>query len=150
MTYDEVWKSIPLFEERYRVSSHGRIMSVARTVAFGYDHLARVPVEDHILKCKIKNGQLRVSLYLTGAKDARYIGIARLVLSVFVCPPPFGKKSIAFCIDRNIENCRLDNLVWVPRSYLLAINTDRVPEKSLDYWVGLYHKEESMNLGQTP
>lgn len=125
--YPEVWKTINGFPN-YEISSYGRVRSVARTVEHGYDYIAKSLKADMFLKRTLASGQFRVALYCgKGAKASInhcHYSVGSLVLMHFVCAPPFAGQgnSIAWTIDRDLENVMLHNLVWVPRGFMLGVN----------------------------
>ena len=99
-TRKEIWKPIEGYENRYEVSSLGRIKSLSR-----YRRKT-----DYILKHWIGNkGYHYIDLrYKTGKKKTH--SVHSLVLEAFVCKRPPGK--MALHTDDNKDNNSLENLRW--------------------------------------
>ena len=57
--------------------------------------------------------------------------IARLVLIAHRCPPPSDEKWIAWSLDRNPANARIENLRWVKRADTKLVTTDSGLKKLL-------------------
>lgn len=106
----EFWKDIPGYEGLYKVSNHGRVMSVK----FGpKTNSVRLHETSKVLKPSITNvGYLKVQLYKDSHSKIFYIH--RLVASVFI-PNPENKSQVNH-IDCNKQNNRVDNLEWVTPS----------------------------------
>lgn len=92
----EVFKDIPGYEDRYRVTSWGRVFNVT-TSRF----MSQYPT---------KKGYLRVDLY--DAKGKRtHLKVHRLVALAFI-PNPDDKPQVNH-IDGNKQNNSITNLEWV-------------------------------------
>lgn len=91
---NEIWKDIPGYEGRYRISDQGRVYSTLRGTLKPY---------------KTRDGYLIATLTRGGHRFR--IGVHRLVASAFI-PNPEGKPQINH-IDGNKENNSPGNLEWV-------------------------------------
>lgn len=101
----ELWRDIPGFEAKYRVSNLGRVLSVERVVG-------NKNIKETILRTTIaKNGYERVSLTTT-QRNHKMFSVHRLVSEAFI---PFDEKENLQVnhIDGNKTNNRFDNLEWV-------------------------------------
>ncbi len=112
---NEIWKDIPGYENRYQVSTHGRIKSLSRTVRgvnhyTGNDFVRTIP--ERILKpgrfCKA--GHLSVVLEHNGHGKP----VHQLVLLTFVGKVPEGCEVLHN--DGDPTNNRLDNLRYGTRT----------------------------------
>ncbi len=114
----EVWRDIIGYEGLYKVSSHGRIKSLAKPRFYGES----VNLKNHqnalwpeiIMKPRLKkNGYLQIGL----SKNGKYktFTIHRLVAKVFISNPdnlPYVNHK-----DENKQNNRVDNLEWCSPAY---------------------------------
>jgi hypothetical protein len=100
----EVWKTVPGYEERYEISSWGRVLS-KRTNLF--------------LKPNVMNhGYVCVHLY-SGGKQTRVVKtIHQLVASAFI-PNPHNYREVNHKNFLRRDN-RIDNLEWVTRKENVA------------------------------
>lgn len=106
----ELWSDIPGYDGAYRVSNHGRVMSLKKT--------------PRILKQDIKrNGYITVCLWKNNQK--RNWLVHRLVATCFL-ENPEGYSDINH-IDENKMNNRAENLEWC--SHLYNMNYGTVREK---------------------
>jgi hypothetical protein len=95
------WRAVPGYEGRYELSPEGRVRAV---------HTYNWRAGDRELSIwKDKDGYLQVTLHRDGVK--RHFKIHRLLLAVFVGPPPSPKAVAAHRNDIPDDN-RLCNLVW--------------------------------------
>lgn len=99
----EIWKWIPEYEERYKVSNLGRLKSYACS-----KYVDDYP--GHFIKPRDDNGYLVVVLTNQKGKKACR-GVHRLVLLAFEGSPPEGKPQCAHA-DGNKRNNSLHNLRW--------------------------------------
>lgn len=117
----ERWRKVVGFEDSYRVSSKGRVLSIERfipmttdknTTRWGNKRLHRVPKKILKLQPHGRYGHLVVKLYKTGKgpKEAKEYGVGPLVLTAFVGPCPEGIQCRH--LDGNPQNNHLDNLRW--------------------------------------
>lgn len=116
---EERWLPVVGYEGLYEVSDHGRVKSLARSVA---DRGGRREVCERILKPDIKRkGHLAVTLCDAGVnKPCRvHRHVHRLVLEAFIGPCPDGMEACHFP-DRDPANNLLANLRWDTRQ----ANTD--------------------------
>lgn len=96
----EIWKDIKGYEERYLVSSKGRIKSLG-------NNQARV---DKILKGSI-NTTGYIQVYLSKNRKQRYLLVSRLVCINFL-PNPEGKRTVNHKDGNTVNN----NLEWATYS----------------------------------
>jgi hypothetical protein len=105
----ENWKDVVGYEGEYRVSDHGKVMSVARIVPGRWGSLR---VREKILKWGVgKSGYAHVGLTKDG--KLKTIEVHKIVLEAFVGPAPDGMEACHWDNDR-MNNC-LDNLRWGTR-----------------------------------
>lgn len=98
------WRPIPGFEGRYAISDDGRVMALA---APGRGRLNA----DRILKLgKTTTGYTQVLLYPGNGAKSVAVRVHRLVLEVFVGPPPPGAYALHNDDDRT--NNHVTNLRW--------------------------------------
>lgn len=105
----EKWKWVPGFLGRYKISDHGRLLSVTRFVEIkGFFH-KRV---GRVLRTMAdpRTGHRWICLYKNDAKTVFYVHT--LVLTAFVGPRPSPKHQCRHFPDRDPSNNRLDNLRW--------------------------------------
>lgn len=106
----EEWRPVVGFEERYHVSSKGRIKALSyRYVNKGNKNTTitekiRVPVIN-------KHGYLMIGL--SGSNGRVFKQVHRVVATAFI-PNPFGKKFVNH-LDSNRGNNLIENLEWVTR-----------------------------------
>jgi len=103
----EVWKPVPLFEDRYLVSNMGRVKSIGKYNTCKRDILS--PMTD-------PSGYYHVVLYKDNTR--KDISIHRLVAICFV-PNPNGYKYVNH-IDEDRKNNVSTNLEWCTNSYNLT------------------------------
>ena len=102
---NEEWRPVPGYEERYAISSLGRVKSLKRVV-FGIKGYRR-SISERILRAKThKKGYLEVSLCKEGRKSHFRVHI--LVMRAFVGPCPEGKQTRH--LNGNHADNRTDNL----------------------------------------
>ena len=104
------WSEVPGFEGLYEVSDDGRVQSMR-------------PQVDREIGCvdSVRDDTPKVLLSTGGGSPRiRHLTVASLVAAAFLGPRPSGH--VAFHLDRDKGNCRLNNLVYVPRAMLLLLN----------------------------
>lgn len=104
LAHGEVMKDIPNYEERYAVTSRGRVFrkpwvdAKGRALGWGLMTLSRTPA-----------GYLTV--YLTGKAERKSFPVHRLVAAAFIPNP--GQKPCVDHIDTDKANNNAENLRWV-------------------------------------
>lgn len=104
----EIWKDIEGYENLYKISNFGNIISKRYWLLNKYIYKER-----KIKPTIANNGYIRVSL--TKDKKVKYVNIHRLVAQAFI-PNPDNLPCVNH-IDGNKENNRVDNLEWCTHSY---------------------------------
>lgn len=106
----EVWSPIPEFEANYMVSNWGRVIRIASGSGTRIKKGQTYRVKDTPPDFK---GYPMVNLWKDGKRKT--IRIHRLVLETFVGPPPEDKygEYQGHHKDTNINNNKLDNLMWL-------------------------------------
>ena len=104
----EEWRPVVGYEDRYEVSSLGRVrawrgMTFGRHVRYDRPRLKRPTIVGGYPRTSLTNG--------TTQKSAM---VHRLVLEAFVGPCPRGHESGH--LDGNRQNCNIDNLAWITKS----------------------------------
>jgi len=95
----ELWRALPGYEDRYKVSNLGRVYSLK---------------SQKMLKQQLApNGYLRVRLYDGAPKGDLYL-VHRLVAALFVLNPEY-KPQVNHINGQKTDN-RADNLEWVTHS----------------------------------
>ena len=110
----ERWKPIPGYEERYEVSTLGRVRSLDRLVyrQTGLQRSVAAQTPGRLLVPKISKYGERIVLLYKGSRTTRKMcTIHRLVLLAFVGAP--SPHYAANHKDGDRSNNRLDNLEWV-------------------------------------
>ena len=102
----EIWKTIDGYDDKYQISSYGRVRSIPRKVQFG--NTQRITKEKIIKPCSNGNGYYYVSLG-RGINNRKYIH--RLVCEAFL-PNPDNKPCIDHINTDRTDN-RVENLRWV-------------------------------------
>lgn len=97
---EETWRPVPNYEDRYEVSSHGRIRS-------SYRGIIRILRQEHHYR-----GYLRIML--SRHQQTERFFMHRLIAQVFL-PNPNAHPYVNHK-DRNKENNRIDNLEWISPS----------------------------------
>lgn len=105
----EVWKDIPGYEGKYKVSNTGKVKSFAKGKS------------GEILKTSNPRGYQSVGLCDGHKKHT--VKVHRLVASVFV-PNPHNYKEINHK-DENKDNNNADNLEWCTRAYNMSYGSAR-------------------------
>lgn len=104
---NEIWKVIPEYNNKYKTSNKGRVLSVARDVS---NHTGIIHKPDRILKQnKNHKGYMVVDLGKTNQKTNR-VFVHRLVAKAFI-ENPLNKPQVNH-IDGNKENNCVENLEW--------------------------------------
>lgn len=104
----EEWRDIPGYEGKYQVSSHGRVKSCSKTIAFCQGR-TRDLMEKIMQTPMMYRGYHHV--HLRHAGDRKRFFIHQLVAIAFH-PNPDGKPYVNH-IDRVKTNNRVENLEWV-------------------------------------
>lgn len=99
----EDWKPIPGYEDRYEVSSYGKVLRVPRSDYRGYRFSGRI--KKHQIN---RSGHHYVVLFRDG--QAKHMYVHRLVLMAFVGQPMAGQE--ACHNDGNPDNNYVGNLRW--------------------------------------
>lgn len=127
----ERWKPISGWEDRYEVSTLGRVRSIHREYPkvskYGVHYIQTVP--QTVLKGHWGGGYHRVGLYRDG-KSTVY-SVHRLVAEAFI-PNPENKPFVDH-IDTDRSNNRVDNLRWVTQeensNNPLSVEHNRMAQK---------------------
>lgn len=98
----EIWKDIPGYNGKYRVSNLGNVMSI-NYLNQGIDKL--LSLKNH------HSGYLIVRLCSGNKSDQKNRTVHSLVAEAFI-PNPYNKRCVNH-IDGNKKNNRVDNLEWV-------------------------------------
>lgn len=98
----EIWKDIPGYNGKYRVSNFGNVMSI-NYLNQGIDKL--LSLKNH------HSGYLIVRLCSGKKENQKNRSVHSLVAEAFI-PNPYNKKCVNH-IDGNKKNNRVDNLEWV-------------------------------------
>lgn len=108
---DEEWRDIPGFENRYQVSTYGRVRSVPRYVS---NHTGELLVKGKVLSQRTnKKGYMCIDIVRNDGKRC-YYGVHRLVALTFL-QNPLNKPQVNH-IDGNKVNNHIDNLEWCTNS----------------------------------
>lgn len=103
----EVWAPCPEFEEKYLISSHGRIISIGTYNTCKKDGLLK------LCKKHGRNGYMQVRLYDNG--KVKTVGVHTLVAKAFIPNP--NKFPIVNHIDEDKTNNNVENLEWCDNQY---------------------------------
>lgn len=103
----EVWKPCPEFEEKYLISSHGRVISI------GTYNTCKKSGLLNLYKKHGRNGYIQVRLYDNGR--AKTIEIHTLVAKAFI-PNPNNLPMVNH-IDEDKTNNNVENLEWCNNEY---------------------------------
>jgi hypothetical protein len=103
----ECWCAIKAYEDRYRLSSHGRVVSLH------YHNTSRQRL------LKVLGGQRYPSVSLGNGLSTRQVGLNRLVAQHFLPPPAEKRFRILMPKDGNHLNVQADNLQWVDKQEML-------------------------------
>lgn len=101
---DEEWRPVEGFDGRYLVSSHGKVVST---------QFQRSRRERLLLPGRTGDFPL-VRLHLGPVRQD--VGIARLVATHFLPPPPSPAHDVVVHRDLDPDNLRADNLRWVDQT----------------------------------
>lgn len=119
----EIWKDIPGFENRYQISTAGKIKSIPR---FVNNHTGKLKTKEKILKQrKNEKGYLCVDLINNDGKRV-FCGVHRFVALAFI-PNPDNKPQVNHIDGDKTNNC-ISNLEWCTNSenqkhaYKLGLN----------------------------
>ena len=107
----EVWKDIQGYEDKYQISSYGRVRSKERTVDRGKYGLLKVHAKDITLRQK-ENGYFIVGLYSHNKEKNAYVH--RLVAQAFI-PNPNNLPTVNHK-DGNKKHNFVSNLEWASYS----------------------------------
>lgn len=104
----EIWRDIRDYEGLYQVSNYGRVKSLEKIV---YASDGRIfHFEEKIRRPQKTRNYLQVILFKNGEHKAKYVHV--LVAEAFLGPRSDGYDIDH--IDHNPQNCRLDNLRYLP------------------------------------
>ena len=101
---DEQWQPVTGFEDLYRVSSHGKVVSLH------YKRTAR-----HRL-LRVLSPRRYPSVSLSNDLTSQQIGLNRLVALHFLAPPTESRFGHVMPKDGNHLNLRVENLQWVDQA----------------------------------
>ena len=105
---EEMWKDIKGFEDRYQISSEGRVRSLARKFI---DNSGRWQnIKERILKLKTDKDGYKVIGIRDDSGKQKYFRVHRLVCEAFI-PNPDDKPQVNH-IDEDKSNNRICNLEW--------------------------------------
>lgn len=116
----EIWKPFPGYEDNYRISNYGRVLSYFR----GAPRILKPIAERY-------NGYNMVTLYRVPGKPGKKIRIGRAVALAFI-PNPDQLPCVNHK-DENKRNDRADNLEWCTKAYNTAYGTARERARQT-YW----------------
>ena len=109
----ELWKPFPGYEDLYRISNYGRVMSFAK----GKPRILK-PIAER------RNGYNMVTLYRKFGEPGQKVRIGRAVALAFI-PNPDNLP----CVNHKDEiktNDRADNLEWCTKAYNTNYGTARI------------------------
>jgi len=109
----ELWRPVNGYEDRYEVSSLGRVRSILKNGA-------QTRILRPAIKCRKQStgiGYPTVALSKVGV-PLRYKSVHLLVLEAFCGPKPQGKEGAH--LDGNSQNCTISNLAWVTHAENIA------------------------------
>lgn len=107
-TQAEVWKEVEGFEGAYQVSNLGRVKSVNRLNARGFNIKGKM-----LNPLGPENGYKSVMLYSGSRESGKHHYVHRLVAEAFI--EPYKGETVNH-IDGNKTNNRVENLEWATRS----------------------------------
>jgi len=117
ITDSEEWRDVPGWEGFYRVSSLGRVLSVARSYrAYRKGVMASIPIPERMLKTFLTVGYPSVALCGRGQQKTTYVH--ELVCAAWHGPRPMG-SDVAHN-DGCKTNCNPSNLRWASRAENMA------------------------------
>jgi len=102
---DEIWRDIPNYEGRYKISSYGRVRSMKRTVDHGL--VKGYTIQERVLKPSTENGYARVFLY--GKENVERVYVHKVVADVFFDVPIAYRDVMRYVWHRDGD--RLNNAV---------------------------------------
>ena len=106
---DEIWKKVEGYEDRYEVSTKGRLRSLQGKYK---GHNSMRTLKSRIIKCHADPcGYIGANLHRDGV--VKVVGLARLVAKAFI-PNPDNKPEINHKNHIRDDN-RVENLEWVTR-----------------------------------
>ena len=119
---NEIWKPVKDFEERYEVSSCGRVRDITMSKIMNIRKDAYIPLHDQ------KNKTKKIKIY-------------KIVATAFI-PNPQNFNEVKH-IDNNMMNNNVENLSWCSKSCLCRTN-NKVSKRSTSGIKGvLYHKRDN-------
>lgn len=114
MNMEEIWKTIPGYENLYEVSNLGRIKSLSRTKKASHGSIQKVPEKIRALSYGT-NGEGYASIVLSKNGKNKTFLVHRLVAQLFIPNPK--NFPIVNHKDENKRNDSVDNLEWCDYTY---------------------------------
>lgn len=117
---EELWQKIKGFEHRYMISSHGRVLSIGRTMIAKDGFQRDYPNRYLKLKPKKNIGYRYARLYKLDGKTYEDFSVHRLVALHFLNNPDY--LPVVNHIDTDRGNNHVENLEWVTVAQNLTHN----------------------------
>jgi len=130
----EIWKDVPGYVGRYKVSNLGRVYSVERTIMRSNNNPQTI--KGKILKCSVSHYG-----YVVVCFEGKHHKVHRLVAMAFI-PNPDNKPEIDH-INTNRTDNRVENLHWVSHKENFA---NPISRKNLSHTISQAQREQ---LSQT-
>ena len=130
----EIWKDVDGFEELYKISSYGRVLSKRR---------------NKVMKLNLRKNYLRVGFHKDNINYC--FQVHRLVAQAFI-PNPHNKEEVNH-IDCNKQNNVVSNLEWVTHEENMnhACNNNRIAKTKIRVYIdgkekGIYKSISNVSL----